>query len=359
VVTLHKTKNKMPRWLSEGISVFEERQADATWGQTMTPRYRELVLEGSLTPVSQLSGAFLNPPSPAHLEFAYFESAMVVEYLVQQFGHEALEKILVELAGGASMNESLAKHAGSLESLDRQFAEFAKNKALNLAPGVDWRRPDLPENTDAKVWETWTKANPKSFWGLHRFAQRLIRDQEWQAAKSPLRQLVQLYPEYVKADNAYALLARVHRELGESDAERAMLAELVARSSDAQPAFLRMTELCAAAKDGAGVIRNAEKALAVNPLLPAPHRFLAAEAEQLGEDARAIESLQALLEMDPLDPAELHYRLACLLDRAGQAQAARRHVLRSLEEAPRFRAAHAKLLDIVGRPDAKPQESKP
>jgi hypothetical protein len=34
VVTLSKTKNKMPRWLSEGISVYEERLADPTWGQS-------------------------------------------------------------------------------------------------------------------------------------------------------------------------------------------------------------------------------------------------------------------------------------------------------------------------------------
>ena len=37
VVTLHKTRNKMPRWLSEGISVYEERQAEPAWGQSMTP----------------------------------------------------------------------------------------------------------------------------------------------------------------------------------------------------------------------------------------------------------------------------------------------------------------------------------
>ena len=32
VVTLSKTHNKMPRWLSEGISVYEEAQEDASWG---------------------------------------------------------------------------------------------------------------------------------------------------------------------------------------------------------------------------------------------------------------------------------------------------------------------------------------
>src|SRR6185295_296292 len=31
VITLGLTKNKMPRWLSEGISVFEEEQANRSW----------------------------------------------------------------------------------------------------------------------------------------------------------------------------------------------------------------------------------------------------------------------------------------------------------------------------------------
>ncbi len=57
VVTLQKTQNRMPRWLSEGISVYEERQRDPSWGQSMSPTYREMIVGGQLTPVSQLSGA--------------------------------------------------------------------------------------------------------------------------------------------------------------------------------------------------------------------------------------------------------------------------------------------------------------
>src|SRR5262249_26246061 len=45
VVTLSKTHNKMPRWLSEGISVFEEAQEDPTWGDPMNPRFRALILD--------------------------------------------------------------------------------------------------------------------------------------------------------------------------------------------------------------------------------------------------------------------------------------------------------------------------
>ena len=48
VVTLQKTHNRMPRWLSEGISVYEERQRNPAWGQHMTPGYRQMILDGSV-----------------------------------------------------------------------------------------------------------------------------------------------------------------------------------------------------------------------------------------------------------------------------------------------------------------------
>src|SRR5437773_9362849 len=82
----------MPRWLSEGISVFEEKQANPAWGQAMTARYREMVLGEDLTPVSKLSAAFLSPKSDLHLQFAYYESSLVVEFLVQRFGFDALSR---------------------------------------------------------------------------------------------------------------------------------------------------------------------------------------------------------------------------------------------------------------------------
>jgi hypothetical protein len=50
--------------------------------------------------------------------------------------------------------------------------------------------------------------------------------------------------------------------------------------------------------------------------------------------------------MRPPDPAEVHFRLARLLDASGDP-AARRHVLKSLEAAPRYRAAQQLLLKLA------------
>ena len=109
-VTLGKTNNRMPRWLSEGISVYEERQRSPNSGEQMSPVYRKMILSSDLTPVSNLSAAFLQAKSPIHLQFAYYESSLVIEYLMEKHGIDTLKKILVDLGAGIPINETLQRH---------------------------------------------------------------------------------------------------------------------------------------------------------------------------------------------------------------------------------------------------------
>ena len=139
----------------------------------------------------------------------------------------------------------------------------------------------------------------------------------------------------------------MHRELKDTDAERETLSRLAALDADATDSFLRLMELSEDAKDWPAVVQNAERFLAVNPLLPQPYRHQARASEELGRTDAAVEAYQKLLLLDPPDPAEVHFRLARLLRKTGDP-AAKRHVLQALEEAPRFREAHQLLLEIIG-----------
>jgi tetratricopeptide (TPR) repeat protein len=346
-VTLHKTRNKMPRWLSEGISVYEERRRDPAWGQSMGVRYRNMILSGELVPVSQLSGAFLNPPSAEYLDFAYFESALVVEYLIENHGLDMLRQILADLAGGESIAKVLDRHTGSLDKLDESFARFAEARAKALAPEADWEPLQFPPGVDRSVLETWLRKNPNNLAGLGLLARRLVEEGRWQAAKEPLLKLVDLYPENVGSDSPYRLLAEVHRRLGETEAEASVLEILARRDADAVDASERLMEIYEASKDWQGLEEAARRMLAVNPLVPVGHRGLAAAAEAEGHPEQAVAAYRALLAMDPVDPAGLHHRLAKALVAAGDLKSARRQAVMALEEAPRFREAHRTLLKIV------------
>ena len=365
VVTLHMTHNKMPRWLSEGISVYEETCANPAWGQRMTPRYREMILGKEFTPISELSSAFLSPPSPMHLQFAYYESNLAVEFLISRFGAEALKAILRDLGEGHEINEAIAKHTGSMNQLEAQFASFARDRALQMAPGLDWEKPgakkdsgdpemtvELPKRSrnrtpdvDEAEWTKWAEQRPTNFWVMTRQVEEAVRRQDWETAKPILEKLVDLYPDCIGSDSPYPLLARVLRAEGATNAEMAVLSELARRDAAAPDAYARLMEHSRAGGDWEGVRLNAERYLAVNPLIPIPHKFLAEASENLGELPAAIQAYRALLELGPEDPAETHYRLARALFKSGKPEA-KRHVLQALEEAPRFRAALKLLLEI-------------
>jgi tetratricopeptide (TPR) repeat protein len=147
------------------------------------------------------------------------------------------------------------------------------------------------------------------------------------------------------------MLAVVHRELGETEAEQAVLEDWASRDGDALPAYLRLIELAEARGDWEAAMKNARRAAAVNPLTANVHRALARAAEATGDRAEAIEAYRALVLLDTTDPAEQHFRLARLLKDDGQLDAARREALKSLEEAPRYRAAHALLLELTKEPE--------
>jgi tetratricopeptide (TPR) repeat protein len=347
VVTLHKTRNKMPRWLSEGISVYEERQQNRAWGQSMTPKYREMILHGEATPVSQLSGAFLKPKSSTHLRFAYFESSMVVEYLVERHGLDAIKRVLDDLGDGVPINDALSRHTDAIKKLDDDFAQWFRAKADGLAPGVDLEQPDLPPDAGAEAIAAWNREHPKNLWGLLAEGRAHVEARKWDAAKPPLRYAVELYPDYHGEESAYTLLALVHRELDETEDERAVLEKLVSLDADASAARLRLAELAVEKKDWKAVAEHASQALAINPLVPAPYRHLASAAGELDDRAVAIDAYEALLRLEPLDPAETHFRLARLLRDEDRLPEARRHLVESLEQAPRYRDAHRLLLEIV------------
>jgi len=347
VVTLTLTKNKMPRWLSEGISVFEERQQRGNWGEQMKPRYRAMILnDEEFTPVSRLSNAFMRPKSPIHLGFAYYESSLVVEWLIQRWGMDKLKALLADLARGVEINSALATHFAPIEKLDREFADHARTLAKAVGPKIDWEQVRPRELRTPEAAEKILAEKPTNYDAIVSQAQHLLEAKKWAEAKVPLQKLIELYPEQRDADGPYAMLAKAQRELGEVDAEIATLTTLADLTPEATDTFARLAKIYAERKDWPKVLDYTARFQAVNPLSPEPYRAAAEANEALGQRDPAIAGYRTILQLDLPDPPEIHFRLARLLH-ANRDPAAKRHILLALEEAPRFRAAHELLLEIT------------
>jgi tetratricopeptide (TPR) repeat protein len=361
VVTLQLTKNKMPRWLSEGISVYEERQVDPSRGMRINPRYREMILGEDLVPVGKLSGAFLAPKTPEHLQFAYLESSLVVEFIVDRYGIGALRGVLRDLRDGMEINAALAKNTVPLGELEKEFEKHARRLAEQLGPGLDWAKPD-PEMlvaSAADMLAVWEKAHPNNYWLLRLRASRAAEEQKWPEARAALEKLIEVYPEQKGGETAYRPLVAALRALGDTAAERQALKKWAEVDDEAPEAYLRLVELAAGDKDWPTVIQNVNRYLAVNPLVAPPYRYLAEASAAMGDDSSGVVAWRTLLQLDPPDPAQAHFELARLLHRRGDNAEARQQVLLSLEDTPRYREALRLLVDLkraeeAARPPADP-----
>jgi len=288
------------------------------------------------------------------LQFAYFEASMVVEYVVNRFGIEALKGVLTDLGNDVLINEALARHAEPIDKLDADFAAWFKGLADQLAPKVNWEAPKLLPEDGSGPLAAWNKEHPNNFYGLVLEGEALLLERKFAEAKAPLNQAIDLFPGYAEIDGPRLLLAKAAQELKETKEERDVLAKFAVINADAVAPRLRLLELASADKDWKAVRSAAEQVLGVDPLTPLPYRYLAESAEALGDRATAINARRTLLLMDPLDKPEQHFRLAKLLYEDGKLPEARHEVDLSLEDAPRYREALGLLLDIAAKMDAAP-----
>tara|TARA_R110002096_G_scaffold362892_4_gene556038 strand:+ start:3254 stop:5788 length:2535 start_codon:yes stop_codon:yes gene_type:complete len=346
VVTLTATHNRMPRWLSEGISVYEEKVRNPVWGQHMTPRYRSRILEeNKVTPIGSLSSAFLNAESGEDLMFAYYQSAIVVEFLLDQYGQQSFNAILGSLADGTPINSAIANHTETLSAVEKKFSSFIETLANAYGPGVDWSTPEGIETQNPNSLLDFLKEHPNNFQALQMKVQALLNGKDWSSAAVAAQELIDLFPAYAEGNNGYLLLASAHRGAGDTEAEAAALRELATRKADATPAFLRLLEIDLESENWEPLLANADRQMAVNPFIKTAHHCRACAAQALGEKPVAIDSFKKLLKLGPASPADVNFRLAQLFG-PEEPEKAKRHVLDALVDAPRFREAHELLLEL-------------
>jgi tetratricopeptide (TPR) repeat protein len=258
-----------------------------------------------------------------------------------------------------SINDAIERHAAPLAELETAFADYVAEQTKLLAPGVDWSSPDLEEllrggNAEGDL-RQWIADHPDNIRALTALSMLLMQLERWEDAKPVLHRIIELYPDETGPECAAMRLATAHRKLGETEAEREVLARYAALDADGSAAFLRLIEIGTAREDWEAVRTNALRMLAVNPLVPQPHRGLASAARELSHPEEELAAYTALLALQPDDPAELHFQLAQLHDSRGDRSRAKRHALLALESAPRYRAAQSLLLKIVRSGDAPPQ----
>ncbi len=331
VVTLTGSRHRIPRWLSEGLSVHEEKAAHPGWGMGMNSERRQAILDGKTPPILESNSLFQTNP-----DLAYFHASMIADFLDSRLGIEGLRRLLRELSADRTIAQALATVAGPPEKLQADFAQYAKAQAESYGCDLDWKPLGDEEFTELRAGPSaFLAAQPRRYFAVMDRAHELERAQDWKALRDLLDPIVTIEPNNREADNPYTLIAEASHSLRDQGAERAALEKLIALDAGNLPAAERLLEL--ACKSGPEAAKAAEGVLAINPADPAA-LLAVAEVSRTGDLANTIANYEALLSTDPLNSARLRLELAQTLYVRNDPRA-RREVLKALEENPRLEPA--------------------
>ncbi len=90
VITLQMSKGQVPRWLTEGLSVHEEKSHRAQWGREMDRELFDRWKNGRLLPMSEINHAFRGPD----IMFAYFQGGLISDFITKDWGFDAIRRML-------------------------------------------------------------------------------------------------------------------------------------------------------------------------------------------------------------------------------------------------------------------------
>ncbi len=316
------TDARVPRWFTEGLAVWEERQARPGWGFSPSADFLEALKAGKLPPASGLNDAILRPSYPEEVAHAYYEASLVMDYIVAAHRFQGILDLLAAFRGGAETAPAFQKVLGQdPPAFDRAFDAWLRRR---FAAALDGR-----------------------YAGELAAAERAASSADAAAA---LERAIALLPDYVGPDNAYRRLAALHEKAGQPAQAALDLTRLLQHAETDYDARLHLAELQDRRGNAAGETATLEGALWVWPYDPAVHEKLAGLYAGARRWPQAVRERRAVVALAPVDRAEALYQLALTLYQSGDTTGARREVLHALEAAPGYEKAQTLLLSLTEQP---------
>jgi cellulose synthase operon protein C len=324
VFTLEATAHLVPRWFSEGVSVYEEWTTGPLHGRHIPPPVFKAIKEGKFLTIAELDRGFIRPTYEQQVIVSYMQAGLTCEYIAGRFGQAGLEAMLDQF--GAGKNTAQAVEA----ALKIAPAEFDKDFKAYV---------DQQLGTVVAQFEPWQHALAET--------SAAVRAKDWRIVAAKSAEAIELFPDFVDQGSPYIAKARAHKELKETALMTTTLLEYRKRGGYDPDALLSLAKSLADANrrdDSIGVLQDV---LMVAPLRAEVHSQLGDQLLAAGRAVDAVTEYKALLALAPQDMADAHYRLAKAYLAAADRPSSREHLLYALEIAPHYREAQQLLLEVV------------
>lgn len=349
--TLGASEQRVPRWLSEGLSVYEERRARKGWGQSVTPAFLRAYKAGRLVPPSRMNDGFVRPAYPQQVIFSYYQASLVCEMIARDFGEQAIVAMLKAYREGLPTEQVFRRTLRmDLPALDRRFDDYMRQQFGHALAALGDESPHLEPTASAQQVLERANAQPRNY-GLQLAAGRaLMQRGDTGSSLAKLERARALFPEYVGGEGPYPLLVRAMLARGDKRAAAQLLQVMLNLGEVPIGTYAVLGDLLVDLGDAARAADALEGAMFEDPYDMARHARLASLYTALKDHPKAIRERRAVLALNPVDRADAFYELAVAYRDAGDLVSARRSVLSALEEAPHFEKAQQLLLSLRRAP---------
>ena len=369
IITLQMTNNRMPRWLSEGISVWEEREGRPYWGRSQGLDLVRAAEQDKLLDIADLNSGFSGARSDADLGFAYFQSYLVVDYIAQEYGFEKLVEFIKQYA---LIKEDSARFQEvfelSLAQFDAGFDAWIERRVAEI--NVYVHAEDVPdegaghghgvrENSSAILAELYNNAslkqhmqsrieeNPRDFQAYLQLGIVLFKEEDFLQAKQYLQQAYNLLPSYTGYPSPPLVLSQIYEKEGNREAQLEQLELLLQNLQHDYGSAIILAEAALENGDFERAEYYIDRAIQVDPYRSDVHQLKAGLADGIGDSALAVTEYEVLLKLEINDPVEAQTNLAEAYLKNGQALEAKQNVLSALETAPSYQRAQQILLQSI------------
>jgi tetratricopeptide (TPR) repeat protein len=348
VITLQMSNQRVPRWLTEGVSVYEEARARAEWGREMeVPFARALDRKGTI-PLKDLNAGFTRPDTIA---LAYYQASLLVGHIVATHGEEALRALIRSYGQGLEGDEAITKTLGvSMEQLQAAFdgtvqKKFAPLLAALKGGAAEGKSPVIGA-PDVAALRAAAAAQPGSYTAQLALGRALAEAGD-KAAFEPLERAAALVPVATGATSPHALMAGLAERLGDVPRAIREYHSLLQHDHTAVEEARRLAALAEKAGDEKALAFAYERIVALDPFDAAAHTASGRLALKRRDAVLAAREFRAALITGATDKASAYCDLGESYFLVGNLAEAKKQALAALEIAPTFERAQDLLLKIV------------
>jgi tetratricopeptide (TPR) repeat protein len=345
VITLQMSNQRVPRWLTEGVSVYEEARARREWGGEMEIPFAMALERGQVLKLKDLNSGFTKPDTIA---LAYYQASLLVGHIVATHGDAALRSLVRVYGEGVEGDAAVEKGLGvSLDTLQGTFDKMLEQRFAGLRAALrDQLKPSEAAGGDIPSLKMAASQRPGSYRAQLVLGAALAKQGD-KAAFEYLEKAAALIPTAIGSESPHAIMGRLAEQLGDPARAMTEYRALLAVDGTAIDAARRLADLAAKADDQKSLALAHARIVELDPFDSGSHTGLGRLALRSKDPVVATREFKVALAIGPADRASAHCDLAESYLLAGRAADAKREALAALEIAPSFERAQELLLKAI------------